>query len=442
MIRVPLISQPEHYRHLLTRLVIGTIAVTQGLAGIADLAVAYLYKDDFVISPSSYALLMTVTNVALVFKPVWGFTSDSVPICGLRRMPYLLGFSLLSAVMWIALSNSYTLWLTVLLLTLNSVCTAFCNVIAEALVVEESQRQGGTQSQAAKNVSFFFILRALGYMLTSYLSGALIEYFSARTVLGVTAICPLILFSVAWVLPEDPVSHSNSISLSTQCKDLVSFVCRREMALPLGFIYVFVSTPSASDAMFFFYTNELGLSPEFIGRLRLANGIAMIAGMFAYRRWLKDVSFKCLFACSAVFYSLVSLSQVFLVTRTNAAIGIPDSWFLYCNGFLSVLLGELNLMPILVLCARICPKNVEGTLYAFFMSTMNLGYLTAASLSSLLMSLLGITQTHFEHLWLLIVICSFTLLLPLPILFKLEISVPESKANKEQQLMETELGAS
>lgn len=37
------------------------------------------------------------------------------------------------------------------------------------------------------------------------------------------------------------------------------------------------------------------------------------------------------------------------------------------------IVGELNLMPLLVLACRLCPKNIEGTMYALLMSTINLG---------------------------------------------------------------------
>lgn len=35
--------------------------------------------------------------------------------------------------------------------------------------------------------------------------------------------------------------------------------------------------------------------------------------------------------------------------------------------------GELNIMPILVLACRMCPKHIEATMYAMLMSTINFG---------------------------------------------------------------------
>lgn len=36
-------------------------------------------------------------------------------------------------------------------------------------------------------------------------------------------------------------------------------------------------------------------------------------------------------------------------------------------------MGELNIMPILVLACRMCPKHIEATMYAMLMSTINFG---------------------------------------------------------------------
>lgn len=43
------------------------------------------------------------------------------------------------------------------------------------------------------------------------------------------------------------------------------------------------ATPTADTAMFYFYTNELHFSPEFLGRVRLAGSIASLAGIQGIR---------------------------------------------------------------------------------------------------------------------------------------------------------------
>jgi hypothetical protein len=39
------------------------------------------------------------------------------------------------------------------------------------------------------------------------------------------------------------------------------------------------ATPSADSTMFYYYTNELHFTPEFLGRVRLAGSLASLAGV-------------------------------------------------------------------------------------------------------------------------------------------------------------------
>ena len=70
-------------------------------------------------------------------------------------------------------------------------------------------------------------------------------------------------------------------------------------------------------------------------------------------------------------------------------------------------------MPLLILGAQTCPKEIEGTLYALLMSTLNVGGLVSSGLGGLLTILLGVTDKDFSNLWLLVVVCSLLNLLPM-----------------------------
>mmetsp|Transcript_36190 Transcript_36190/g.6480 ORF Transcript_36190/g.6480 Transcript_36190/m.6480 type:complete len:90 (-) Transcript_36190:14-283(-) len=79
-------------------------------------------------------------------------------------------------------------------------------------------------------------------------------------------------------------------------------------------------------------------------------------------------------------------------------------------------MAELNCMPLLVESCKLCPRNIEGSVYALLMSTINMGQLVSYQLGSLLMVILGITQSSFGNLWLMILLVNIIMLLPLPLL--------------------------
>lgn len=131
--------------------------------------------------------------------------------------------------------------------------------------------------------------------------------------------------------------------------------------------------PSQGTAMFYFYTTELGFTSEFLGKLRFFQAFGHIFSVLVYNRRLKEVSFKRIFAYSTFAYFLCSFLSLILVTRENVRLGLPDKPFCLADTILIHIVGELNTLPILVLACKICPSNIEGTMYALLMSTINLG---------------------------------------------------------------------
>ena len=191
--------------------------------------------------------------------------------------------------------------------------------------------------------------------------------------------------------------------------------------------------PTSADAMFYYYTNELSFAPEFMGRLKFACGVASLGGIILYNKWLKNVTFKTMFTSTTLICCCLGLTQLLLVFRVNTQAGVSDEWFSLSGGFIAQAFAELNTMPLLVLCCRICPKNIEGSLYALLMSTINLGTLVSYQLGGLLTLAMGITKTQFDNLWILVLVCNLCYLVPLPMLYF--VKIPDGK-EKEQEAIE------
>jgi folate/biopterin transporter len=392
------------------------IAFSQGLLSLTDLATFYLLKDDLGFSPSKVSFFSSIVMIPWMIKPLWGFISDSYPILNKRRSPYLFIFGLSQCLFWITLSNiSYTTFKVFLIILFNNISTCFCNVIGEALVVEESQKFNHDQTKAANYVTLFFGARAVGILLTSYTSGYLLEIVSKQTIFFIAAFFPILIITSAFILQEELVQ--TEIKVKEQVGLISKFFLKKEIFVPVLFIFLFAAVPGCGDAMYFFYTNKLGFEPEFMGRLKFIYGIGTIIGMVLYNFWLKDFSFKKLLIYSTIVCMVINLAQVLLVCRVNRAIGIPDEAFAIACSFIVQITAELNIMPLLVLCCKVCPKNIEGSLYALLMSTWNFGLMASGQLGGLMLMILGITDKNFENLWILVVVTSGLMVLPLPILY-------------------------
>jgi len=414
-----------------------------------------------------------ITGLPWIIKPLWGMISDNIPLFGYRRKSYLLVGGLLAALCFFALSTfSISAYTGVTILLIASLCGAFNSVIGEALIVESAQNnnertditEADRQSEASNNVSFFFGVKSVGVLISAYTGGWLLGYVSKYTVFYITMMFPLIAGLSSWLLPERRISNSNTqrepsaieivssdssttidavavdsdnsehnhygaqeetallreedtlppSNSSENWKKITTFVSNPLIYKPIIFIFIFSLTPSTGSAMFFYYTNQLGFTTEFMGEIQLASALASILGIWIFNRYFKNTSFVKIFLWSAIICTVANLSQILLVTGMNRTLGMSDKMFCLTGNLLIQVFAELNIIPILVLACRLCPKNVEGTMYALLMAILNFGSMISNEWGAINTWLLGITETDFANLWILILIASLTTILPLP----------------------------
>jgi folate/biopterin transporter len=186
--------------------------------------------------------------------------------------------------------------------------------------------------------------------------------------------------------------------------------------------------------MFFFSTNELGFPPEFLGRVRLVTSFAALIGIWLYQRFLKNLPFRVILGWSTVISSLLGLTTLLLVTHANRSLGIDDRWFSLGDSLILTAMGQIAFMPVLVLSARLCPAGVEATFFALLMSIWNLSGLLSHELGALITHWLGVSETNFDRLWLLVTIANLSTLLPLPFVFLLPAADPKEVESEEKIL--------
>ncbi|MEM9927590.1 MAG: folate/biopterin family MFS transporter [Cyanobacteria bacterium P01_D01_bin.50] len=400
-------------------LAILTVYFVQGILGLSRLAVSFFLKDELGLSPAEVSALFGIVVLPWVIKPLFGFISDGFPIFGYRRRPYLILSGILGAMAWIGMATVvHSSPAATGAIALSSLSVAVSDVIVDSLVVERARAE--SQAEAGALQSICWGASAFGGLITAYFSGLLLEYFSTRTIFLLTATFPLIVSGVAWLIAETPIEptregekNNNFEDVKQQIKLLRQAVTQKAIWLPTAFLFIWQATPGSESAFFFFTTNELHFQPEFLGRVRLVTSIAALVGIWIFQRFLKSVPFRVIFAWSTVLSTVLGLTTLLLVTHANRALGIDDYWFSLGDNLILTVMGQITFMPVLVLAARICPPGVEATLFALLMSVFNLAGLVSHELGAVLTHYLGVTETNFDNLWLLVTITNLSTLLPL-----------------------------
>eukprot|EP00210_Caulerpa_lentillifera_P000872 g843.t1 len=369
-------------------------------------------------------------NIPWVVKPIYGFASDSIPLFGYRRRSYLILCGLLSSTALCLLGTNISS-ITGVLITLVSaeLGTAFSDVVVDSIVVERVR--GKPQETAA----------------SAYYSGYIVDHFGPRVVFRTVACFPLLITISSFLVKErrlhDPLTpvkqlqsssgvprFSNKITsvLWTQSKSLWSAFSQRRIYLPALFMFLYQAAPNASSAMFFYETNELHFTPEFMGKVALIGQIASLLEVGVFNFFLKSVSLKKVFAWSCILTTIIGSSQFILISRINREYGLSDQLFVLGDSVILNALGQVAFMPGLVLAARICPEGVEATLFALIMSIYNGGAVASSSMGAWLTNILGVTKDDFTNLAPLISICLLSNLFPLAFLGLLPEDLEDEKA--------------
>mmetsp|Transcript_28542 Transcript_28542/g.71525 ORF Transcript_28542/g.71525 Transcript_28542/m.71525 type:complete len:546 (-) Transcript_28542:208-1845(-) len=419
---------------------IGMVYLVQGILGLSRLAVSFYMKDDLGLDPATTTMLAGVGAFPWLIKPLYGFLSDTVPLFGYRRRSYLLVCGLISASSWLALATvvDSTPGLLIALIA-GSFGTACSDVVVDSIVVERAR--GQPQATSGNLQSLCWGSAAFGGILSSYFSGSLVETYGTHWVFGVTALFPLIVSASALLITEERVQRSNPrddmvrstaggvlASVKAQVTPVYQAFTKKELLLPAIFVFMWQATPSAGSAMFYFQTNYLHFSPEFLGRVQLVGSIASLGGVALYKTLLKDVPLKKMFLWTTLLSASLGLTDLILITGLNREWGLDDHLFVLGDSLLLTVLGQVSFMPILVLATQLCPEGVEATLYAALMSLLNGGSFTGTALGSALTKAFGVTSDDFTNLAPLVTVCCLSCLIPLPFLSLLPPSRPSDSA--------------
>ncbi|KAK4757667.1 hypothetical protein SAY87_018968 [Trapa incisa] len=421
---------------------VAMVYFVQGVLGLSRLAVSFYLKDDLHLDPAETAVISGFSALPWLVKPLYGFISDSVPLFGYRRRSYLVLSGLLGALSWSLMAtlvdSKYDAAFCILL---GSLSVAFSDVVVDSMVVERAR--GESQSLSGSLQSLCWGSSAFGGIVSSYFSGSLVDAYGVRFVFGLTAMLPLITSVVAVLVREQPVISSkrnsslpfaSSSFLETSKHSISQLWCavkEPNVLLPTLFIFLWQATPQSDSAMFYFTTNKLGFTPEFLGRVKFVTSIASLLGVGLYNGFLKKVPLRKIFFATTVIGSALGMTQVLLVTGLNRQFGISDEWFAIGDSLIITVLGQASFMPVLVLAAKLCPEGMEATLFATLMSISNGGSVLGGLIGAGLTQIFGVTKDSFTNLALLIILCNLSSLLPLPLLGLLPRGTEDEDALRE-----------
>lgn len=174
-----------------------------------------------------------------------------------------------------------------------------------------------------------------------------------------------------------------------------------------------ITNPSFSDFTYFFLLNVIGISKFMFAMLTLIGQVCQVIGVIIYEKFLKNIEVRTVLFWNVILSIFGAFMSYTLAMRWNLAIHISDYAFLI---FTDVVFGAIQMafstLPILALFAKITPKRIEGTMYAFLTGTSNLdqGVIQPAMGAWINNQFVGVNkddQSGYSTLMLIALICSF-----------------------------------
>lgn len=260
-----------------------TIYFVQGAVTIVGIAEFLLTKNLFQFSWIQLGLLGALATLAWSVKPIYGFLTDLLPICGKRRKYYLLIASLFSVLGYLLLGLwGSTFALIAFALVIANIGNGFVDVIADGMVVENASKKTVGKWQAwcwrSKAVGIFFGSLFAGIILERAIFSNLLQnsslipflqtQFSAafpaelvvsgmnlidiRFTFLITALLPFLIFFLALFVPEKNIKKSTEKKAH---KDIsIRYITSAGMVFALSAL-ILVLLPTKKEALLPFLEN-------------------------------------------------------------------------------------------------------------------------------------------------------------------------------------------
>jgi folate/biopterin transporter len=429
-----------------------------------------------------YKAIMTLP---WALKPIIGVVSDTLPIMGYKKAPYILFVTALAIAgfLYVSLSPDGAPLPSIL-------CGLICGTLQSSVVdllteAKYSEKMRQHTEYGPDLVTFVWSGVALGGLLGTGTVGAILQYGGGpKTVYLVCAIAGSLVFlpTTFGYLEEEKLTVREAASHTARMVRrqpeiiflaILMAVCVITMAicgiilqdvelnfilaLSLGFVvivafgvtlrpliatmtvFAFVQATTAlsiEGATFYFFTDTKQQYPEgpnftpffYTTVMGLVGGVCGLIGLWSYNTYMKSWTYRSIYLIANLAVTTIHLLGLLLFTRTNVAWGISDKAFVLCGSVMQSLVSTWMLIPGVVMLAHLCPKGLEASMYALLAGNHNFGNAVAQYSGAFMLHQMGIApkgavneSAQFDPLWKAVTIAA---LLPLISLILLPICIP------------------
>ena len=425
-----------------------------GASGITGVATLFFQKEALGLTPAEAAEIAFWVGLPWSMKMVVGVASDAYPIFGSRRRAYLVLGALASLAGYIVLATavaSKQMYLAVTVLI--AVGFVIQDVVADGLSVEVAR----DDKETAQIQTLGRIALLTGVISVGYLSGVLAGSLGPRPVFALAAFLPaMVLVGSLFIRPAVravatpaaveagplgggrarlilaaglaygvfgvaveafDVPFGQEIVLAVSAVLIVALLRRiglsRAVAVSAFVIFLFRAVPGVGQGYSYWAIDVLKFDQQFLGLLAQVSSILSLAGLILFRKPITSRPVSFTIAWVSVAGIVLSLPTIGLFYGVNEWVGLSPRAFAFIDTTISAPLGQLAMVPMLVLIAKTAPRGAEATMFAIMASLMNLALSASELFTRYLNTAYGVTQTSYDNLGRLMITVTLLGLVPL-----------------------------
>lgn len=360
-----------------------------GIAAVSNLSLSFLLKEGVRLTPSEASYFQAVTLIAWVIKPLWGYLSDTCPLGGYRRKPYLILSAFFAAASWffLGITGTFTVGWLLFWITSAYMAYAFQDVVTDAYMVEIGQpanMTGRFQSIQWSAVYLAMTVTALagGYLADQIRSGR----WTYQAVFLISAVFPLLTL---WVTVIN-VKETSSPPKERSPQYFRSAFQNKSVWLLCAFLFLWTFSPSFGPAFFYYSVDTLKFSGSFLGIVQACAAVTAFLTSLAVGRWIDRIPMRKTFVI-AVYAGVAILlfhmiyfvpwftSRPDLLKAITLVTRVPFSFF-----------DTIVFLMLANLAAKNVPPEAGGSVFALFMSFYNLGQVGSGILGGMMLPWAGL----------------------------------------------------
>ena len=371
-----------------------SIYFTQGIEGLPGLSLFFYLKEHLGFSPEKIMYIGTITGLAWVVKPLWGYLCDN--FLSNKKWIVLSLLGSISIAGYLGLSSILPLPLLITLLFFASFNAALRDVSVDGIMCidgKEADKCDKIQAIQWISVTTASILVGLG-------GGYIADHYSYRV--GYLLLIPIYLIILGIILryKSNAKVEVNKVSVMETICSYKELIMNKRFLIACLFLILYKYSPSFGTPLSFIERDVFKWSGTFMGTLGAIVSVFEILGAILFFKVCKNIDVKKWLYISVLLGAVTTLAYLYFTPVSAIVYGIAFS-----------ILGMFVHLIVMSWMAKTTIPGKEATSFALLCSISNL----AASASSLsgayLFPKIGLTY--------LIIISALTSFVCLPLISRL-----------------------